>query len=80
MCNILNAETYVSQSHFLLLFLALKVKPEHTHFKRPPKGNQRLVVPTDGAFVIDFNLFQLDAVHRAQAAQGHNICLKTVCT
>mmetsp|Transcript_29671 Transcript_29671/g.38255 ORF Transcript_29671/g.38255 Transcript_29671/m.38255 type:complete len:966 (+) Transcript_29671:115-3012(+) len=56
-----------------------EVNSDHTHFKRPPKGNQRLVVPTDGAFVIDFNLFQLDAVHRAQAAAGHNICLKTDC-
>jgi hypothetical protein len=55
-----------------------EVRPDQAHFKRPPKGNQRLVVPTDGAFVIDFNLFQLDAVHRSQAAQGHNICLKTV--
>ena len=52
---------------------------ERTFFKRPKAGNQRLVVPVRDDFVIDFNLFALDEVHKAQAASGGNICLKKDC-
>jgi len=52
---------------------------ERTFFKRPKAGNQRLVVPVRDDFVIDFNLFALDEVHKAQAAAGGNICLKKDC-
>jgi hypothetical protein len=41
-------------------------------------GNQRLVVPVAGQFIIDFNLIQLDAVHREQAKHGAAICFKKV--
>ena len=54
------------------------MKLEKTCFKCPV-GNQRLVVPVAGQFIIDFNLIQLDAVHREQAKQGASICLKKVC-
>jgi len=56
----------------------VQVKKDRTHFKRPKAGNQRLVVPVGDEFVIDVNLFELDRVHRAQAAAGQNICIKTV--
>jgi hypothetical protein len=56
------------------------VKVERTFFKRPKAGNQRLVVPVaSDQFVIDFNLFALHEVHKAQAAAGGNICLKKDC-
>ena len=64
------------------VFSCRQVRKDRTHFKRPKAGNQRLVVPVGDAgameFVIDVNLFELDRVHRAQAAAGQNICMKTV--
>ena len=50
-----------------------------TCFKKMPPGNQRIVVEVNGSYMVDYNLIQIDQVHKDQAKGGGAICFGTTC-